>query len=101
MMDIELTWQDGTQACANPGVDPEWFFADDDKQQLWATKICRGCPLMMDCAKYALHHNVDGVWGGMTERQLRATRRQLNIRPKPITGDSAYGGLGIASVAAR
>lgn len=101
MIDIQLTWQDGSQACANPGIDPDWFFAEDDKQQLWATKICQDCPLIVDCADYALTHNVDGVWGGMTERTIRAMRRKKGVPVKPITGDSAYGGLGIASVAAR
>lgn len=38
-----------------------------------AAKICRGCPVIAECAADALDHRVEyGVWGGMTERQRRA-----------------------------
>lgn len=93
MINAELPWLDGTQACDDPSVDPEWFFTESVEQQVAVTKICRDCPLVLDCAQYALHHNVDGVWGGMTERTLRVMRKQLNIIPKAISGDTAYVGL--------
>ena len=89
----ELAWQDGTQACNDPGLDPDWFFSDDHKMQIAVTAVCSGCPLLNDCADYALHHNVEGVWGGMTERSLTANRRKLGITPKPIAGDMFFANL--------
>lgn len=98
----ELAWQDGTQACNDPGLDPEFFFSDDHKMQIAVTAVCMGCPLLNDCADYALHHNVDGVWGGMTERSLVANRKKLGITPKSIAGDGVFasllGGLSVKRV---
>jgi WhiB family redox-sensing transcriptional regulator len=86
----DLAWQDGTQACADPGIDPEWFFTEDHKMQIAATAICMRCPLLDPCAQYALTHDVRGVWGGMSERSLAANRRNMKIRPKAISGDNYY-----------
>lgn len=42
-----------------------------------AAVICRHCPVMQECGADALDNNVEyGVWGGMTERQRRALRKQ-------------------------
>jgi len=91
----ELDWQDGTQACHNPGVDPEWFFSEDLKTQLYVIRICNDCPLIADCREYALNNNVVGVWGGLTEAALSAQRKKLGIIPKSITGNLLYESLGV------
>lgn len=83
----DLQWMDGTQACAGSSIDPDWFFVEDHKEQLYVTAICHDCPLINDCAEYALHNRVDGVWGGMTERAIAALRKERGIIPKNISGD--------------
>jgi WhiB family redox-sensing transcriptional regulator len=45
-----------------------------------AIAICNVCPVIDDCAHYALaHSNADdpyGIWGGMTARQRQLKRRR-------------------------
>ena len=91
----DLTWQDGTQACHGTDIDPEWFFSEDHKTQLQVTRICHQCPLIADCREYALNNRVDGVWGGLTERNLIDERKRLGITPKPISGDLFFQALGV------
>ena len=44
-----------------------------------AKAICAGCPVRTECLDYAVT-NIEpfGIWGGMTERQRRALRRQAS-----------------------
>lgn len=51
---------------------------------------CRACPVRDECLEWALEHNeVDGVWGGESERSRRRIRRQrilvgsLKVAPAP------------------
>lgn len=53
-------------------TDPDELFVRGADQRR-AASICRGCPVMQECAAEALDNQVEfGVWGGMTERQRRA-----------------------------
>jgi Transcription factor WhiB len=51
--------------------DPDlWFRAEDEDE---AVAACRWCPVIDQCRAWALEAGVrDGIWGGMTESQLRA-----------------------------
>jgi WhiB family redox-sensing transcriptional regulator len=58
--------------------DPDRLFVTGAKQRA-ARSICRGCPVLTQCLAKALDEKIEfGVWGGMTERQRRAT---LKHRP--------------------
>ncbi len=59
----------------------EAICADGDLDRLFVTgaaqreaaKLCRDCPVQMECLADALDNQVEfGVWGGLTERQRRA-----------------------------
>ena len=53
-------------------ADPEDLFVRGAAQRK-AAVICRGCPVIAECAADALDNRVEfGVWGGMTERERRA-----------------------------
>jgi WhiB family redox-sensing transcriptional regulator len=40
-----------------------------------AIAICRTCPVMAECARYAIEHNeVHGVWGSLTPYDRRVIR---------------------------
>ena len=52
-------------------TDPDEFFVRGAAQRQ-ATVICRHCPVAAECLADALDHEMEGVWGGMTERQRRA-----------------------------
>ncbi|MEU2281475.1 WhiB family transcriptional regulator [Streptomyces sp. NPDC013178] len=58
--------------------DPELFFpvSEDGSSLLQveqAKRVCRRCPVLRECRRWALRHGeTDGVWGGLTARQRRA-----------------------------
>jgi WhiB family redox-sensing transcriptional regulator len=40
-------------------------------------RICRGCPVVVDCLVEALDNDIEwGVWGGLTERERRRLKRR-------------------------
>lgn len=56
---------------------PDAFFADienvGDIQA--AKKLCKTCPVMMQCAEHAMRFNIpDGVWGGLSGGERKALR---------------------------
>jgi WhiB family redox-sensing transcriptional regulator len=52
--------------------DPDLLFVTGAAQRE-AARLCRGCPVRLECLADALDNEVEfGVWGGLTERQRRA-----------------------------
>jgi WhiB family redox-sensing transcriptional regulator len=59
------------------GVDPELFFPQRGESSEDAKAVCRGCLVRAECLDYALSINErNGIWGGTSERERRAIRRQ-------------------------
>ena len=62
--------------------DPELFFpignTDPALQQIEEAKaVCRTCPVIDTCLKWALETGQDaGVWGGLSEDERRALKRR-------------------------
>lgn len=57
--------------------DPDLFFAPGAIEHKEAKRVCRDCPVRMECLSYAMSTPIDhGIWGGMTERERRRHRRQ-------------------------
>lgn len=74
-------WRDRA-AC--PDYDPELWFPhpgqDDVAEQ--AKAICRRCPVVDDCLRWALDTGQSyGVWGGLDEQQRRHARRHEPAAP--------------------
>lgn len=74
---------DGTQACADPRIDPDLFFpgagrSGDAVQQ--AIDVCDGCTFRRPCLAYALTHHVYGIWGGTTLPTRTEIRQRHGIR---------------------
>jgi WhiB family redox-sensing transcriptional regulator len=65
-------------ACRNG--DPDALFVQGAEQNV-AKRICRSCPVRLECLADALDNRIEfGVWGGMTERERRALlRRHPNV----------------------
>lgn len=62
------------------GADPDLFFNErGDKASLAAARlICADCPVNAECLNHALdNRELHGVWGGTTEKDRRAMRRNL------------------------
>lgn len=68
------TWRDQA-ICAQ--IDPALFFPDRGGSTTEAQKICTGCDVRRDCRDYAVATGKrHGVWGGLTERELRVLIHQ-------------------------
>lgn len=65
-------------ACA--GVDPDLFFPHNGEAThtvRHAQAICHGCPVRLECGRTAIElGEYWGIWGGMTQTQLRQARRR-------------------------
>lgn len=70
---------DGSQPCRE--VDPEVFFPKytDPEFAEPAIALCRRCVFLHECLAYALTHDVEGVWGGTTDRQRQQLRERHNL----------------------
>lgn len=68
------------------GTETEEWFSDttvyENKPIL--KKICNSCLAKDECLDYALHHNVQGFWGGTSEFERKMMRRALGIIPEPV-----------------
>jgi DNA-binding transcriptional ArsR family regulator len=83
---------DGSQPCLSH--DPELFFEHDGiagnpgPRELAHDKllaaICAGCPFRRACLAYALTHDVNGTWGGVSRRERLRLQREHGIDPVPM-----------------
>jgi WhiB family redox-sensing transcriptional regulator len=72
-------WQERA-ACRD--VDPDLFFpvSTDGRslaQAAEAQAVCSLCPVDRECLDFALRRRESGVWGGTTEDERNAARRNL------------------------
>lgn len=81
-----LDWLDDA-ACG--GMDSRVFFANGchaRAQVHVAQKICAACPVRPACEAWAIETGERfGVWGGMSQRELRRKRRRFTSRAKAGT----------------
>lgn len=55
--------------------DPDTFFGKTTPDVHEAKRICRGCPVREQCTQFALDNDERfGVWGGLSQKELRALR---------------------------
>ncbi|WP_405794063.1 WhiB family transcriptional regulator [Streptomyces sp. NBC_01506] len=61
-------------------TDPEIFYPERGDSVTAALEICMGCPVRRACADYAIEHEAEGVWGGLSAKQRRAIRSTSGTR---------------------
>lgn len=76
------------------GLDPNDFFPDRGGSVAKAVAVCATCLVRQECLDYALSYPCErfGVWGGRSERERRAIKRQrrrLATPPVPQRGTRA------------
>lgn len=63
-------------------VDPDLFFPNegDYHQARRAKELCQTCPVINECADYAIRAGIrDGIFGGLTPRERATARRRLDL----------------------
>jgi len=64
----------GDAACV--GADPDFWFPPVGGTGAEAKAICARCPVLSECADYALaDSSLTGIWGGMSMEQRMVVRR--------------------------
>lgn len=67
------------------------FFPDTGEMDWRAAALCSHCPVLLDCRTWGLHHEDDGIWGGISENERRIIRRRQGIRLRTVTAaDSTW-----------
>lgn len=70
-------WMDSS-ICAE--TDPDAFFPEKGGSTVEAKRICKGCPVRVECLEYALRTEQRfGVWGGYAERERRQLKRGIPV----------------------
>jgi WhiB family redox-sensing transcriptional regulator len=78
LTDLVADWR--TKAACR-GADPDTFFAEGRGSRAdteYARRVCAHCPVRPECGQYAIDTGQSwGVWGGMTQTELRRKRRRF------------------------
>lgn len=70
-----IGWAERGACVDHPDIDLAWS-TSTRHQRRFAQQVCAGCPVREPCADHAIRHcETEGVWGGLTEEQLRAAVR--------------------------
>lgn len=64
-MTTPYDWQVNAN-CRNENQD---IFFNDDKKDKTYQRICGECVVRAECLEYALVYDMQGTWGGMTQRE--------------------------------
>jgi WhiB family redox-sensing transcriptional regulator len=68
----DQSWRDAA-LCAEVGGD--FWFPETGTSAAAVKRICAACPVRVSCLEYALENCEQwGIWGGLTERELREAR---------------------------
>lgn len=71
------SWQREAVCAGEPA---ETFYPDDKatakRQVADARELCGWCPVREQCLAWAIEYDESGVWGGTTEVERRAMRRE-------------------------
>jgi WhiB family transcriptional regulator, redox-sensing transcriptional regulator len=63
-------------------IDPDLFFPEGQGNHSLsnARRVCAACEVRAECLAYALEHDeLEGVWGGLSEKERREPRKQLRL----------------------
>jgi hypothetical protein len=69
---VNLPQVTGKEACLE--TEPDLFFSEFPLDIALAKDICAECPLIAACRAYALKHENNGVWGGLSADERFALR---------------------------
>jgi WhiB family redox-sensing transcriptional regulator len=74
-----MLWADDA-ACKNTPIEM-WFNDFGCHTDADALRMCRRCPVMNNCRKYAIDNSLtDGIWGGLTPDQRKTYTKRLKAK---------------------
>lgn len=76
------------------GMPPALFYPERGEAITPALEVCATCSVAVECLEHALAEGERrGIWGGTSERQRRALRKEMDIAPtlKPIAHGTHQG----------
>lgn len=84
-MDNEILSPPKEGACSS--MPTAFFFPDSrtrgiTKDMRKAISTCHSCLVQNKCAEYGIHHEMFGIWGGLTEKRRVALRKERGITLK-------------------
>ena len=76
-VELQFTPEPWMDYAACRDLDPDIFFPGAGSEGNEAKKVCAVCPCKKSCLDYALRTEIKhGIWGGTSERERRALRRE-------------------------
>lgn len=85
---------DGTPACL--GINTELFFTEEKGNYEYLDyikKICKTCPVRVQCFDYAMDNLVHGIWAGTTKEERDRYRSKHNMVGKTVVPASVFDGV--------
>lgn len=78
LVDAPTSAEDWREAALCAQTDAALFFPDKGGSAREAKRLCATCPVRIQCLESALDNDErHGIWGGLSERELRKIRRAL------------------------
>ena len=69
-------------AAACKGIPVEMFYIESASEAMefynQMRKVCRSCPVYMECAEYAIENEHHGFWAGMTATERKQLRGRMH-----------------------
>lgn len=79
----DLSWQDYANC---RGADADLFFPERGASTRKAKAICGACEVKYECLEFAITHSEKfGIWGGLSERERRAIRKERAARQRRVS----------------
>jgi WhiB family redox-sensing transcriptional regulator len=71
---------DWMQSANCRGMNPDVFFPERGEATREIKALCRECDVQAECLAYAMNTGeTHGIWGGLSGRERRATRRRILV----------------------
>jgi hypothetical protein len=80
-----------TPACS--GLNTELFFTEERGNYAhldYIKKICKTCPVRVECFDYSMDNLVHGIWAGTTKEERDRYRSKHNMVGKTVVPESIF-----------
>ncbi|ANH49903.1 transcriptional regulator WhiB-like [Propionibacterium phage PFR2] len=68
-----------SDAACSPEDAEDWQAPDASPQSERALRVCRGCPVRLQCLAAAMERPEAGIWGGLTESDRERVQHGMTV----------------------